>query len=244
MSLATPLASAPNFAPRPPGIASSSAHPPAPPAVPSPSRPAPPPARSAPHPSADSSARNSELRGPETPSPGRAGPAAGKKRALSVPRTPAPGRVRNPATPGGSPPRPFLSPAPHRLPKPGRLPARGPYSSSRWRARTDVITLGGPVPGGCEIRAENPRRVEPRLGLGFSGVNAAWRRVFPKASGMSKMISEAKMGVSVDEGCLEAVVFGLLLTAFLFSDSSPMPPLSLRRDSYCVSLWCRFLSRF
>lgn len=103
-------------------------------------------ARSAPHPSADSLARNSEPRGPETPSPGRAGPAAGKKRALSLPRTPASGPVSNPATPGGSPPRPFLSPAQHRLPKPGRLPARGPYSSRR-RARADVITLGGPRRG-------------------------------------------------------------------------------------------------
>lgn len=80
------------------------------PAVPSPSRPAPPPACSAPHPSADSSARNSEPRGPETPSLGRAGPAAGKKRELSVPRTPALGRVRNTATPGGSRPAPSSPP--------------------------------------------------------------------------------------------------------------------------------------
>lgn len=82
------------------------------PAVPGPSRPAPPPACSAPHPSADSSARNSEPRGPETPSPGRAGPAAGKKRELSVPRTPVLGRVRNTATPGApAPPLPLPRPA-------------------------------------------------------------------------------------------------------------------------------------
>lgn len=95
-----------------------------------------------------------------------------------MPRTPAPGPVRNPVTPRGSLPRPFLSPAQHRLPKPGRLPARGPYSSSRGRARTDVIALGGPVPGGSELQAENPRRVEPRLESGVLGAGVARRRVF------------------------------------------------------------------
>lgn len=156
-----PLATPPGTPPAPPQLgAPPSWHrqlrcPPSPPHLQSPvpavrprPRPPPPPARSAPHPSADSSARNSEPRGPETPWPDRAGPAAGKQRAPSVPRAPAPGPVRNPATPGGSPPRPFLSPAQHRLPKPGRLPARGPYSSSRWRARTDVIASGGPAAGG------------------------------------------------------------------------------------------------
>lgn len=206
------------------------------PAVPSPSRPAPPPACSAPHPSADSSARNSEPRGPETPSPGRAGPAAGKKRELSVPRTPAPGPVRNTATPGGSPPRPFLSPAQHRLPKPERPPARSPYSSSRGLARSDVITLGGSIPGNSRLQAESPRRVEPRPGAGVK-----LRRVF------SEPTSEGKDGRVGGQGW-----FGSSSAFSLLTSSLPYFSLAISPDrgylfsvrSYSVSQWCRFLSRF
>lgn len=120
-----------------------------------------------PHPSADSSARNSAPRDPETPSLGRAGLLGEEEAMLSISRVPAPGPDCDPELWGAPCPSPSSTPRAE-LPEPLRLLAQEPHSSPSAHGRTDVIAQGGHVSRSRRAARGATQRAEPRpevLGL-------------------------------------------------------------------------------